>query len=175
GDIEAEAAAAHAAGEDPWSAFPLQLGVGVDAADFIAFVAPQIALHAEAVADEVLETLAVVYRARHVDAHGGAQGATSQLAHRAPVGVDAVDVAVEIDHAARVRGRGLEAAREGLVLDHAAVAGIGGQQQAVGPEALLPREAELLVVDALARVIAFGQGALGRLGVGEVGLAGARV
>ncbi len=174
-DVHIQRSTAQPGSQHPLAALPFGLHIRIEAGQFILLVAAQLAAHAELLAHKILEALARILRARVLEADRGAQGAAGELAHVAPVQVDAVEVAVEVDHAARMRGRRLEAAREGLVLDHLTVAAVGSQLQAVGAEALLPLQADLLVVDALAGVVALGEGALRRLRVAGIDLAGARV
>jgi hypothetical protein len=106
---------------------------------------------------EVLVAVSLVGAAVVVDADGGGQLAAGRLAHGDVAGADAVEVAVEVDDAAGVAGLACTA-RDRLVLDHAALAGVGRHLQQVGPEAPFVGDAALQVVDALAGVVGEGGG-----------------
>ncbi|MCY1408896.1 hypothetical protein D9M71_242280 [compost metagenome] len=150
--LHLHAGAADAGQQGPVAKHPVGLHIGIEAAGGVQLVAAQGALHAELVAIEVPETAAIVLAPVVIDAEGQAQLARNALQRLQPAQAAAVEVAVEIHHPAAAKAIGDGGGRDGEELQHAAPAGVGGELQAGRAELALVVQAELLVVDALARV-----------------------
>ena len=128
---------------------PLQLGVLVETAHAIGFVAAQGAAHAERVADEILVAAALLLEILEA----GADGELESRAAPGPAQVGAAIVAIEVDHAAAAARGGLGENRNGEELGDLATPGIGEQAPVlVCAERLFPDRPALALADLLARI-----------------------
>src|SRR5471032_1233912 len=174
-DFHFHLAVAQSRTEQPGAALPFRLDIRIEAGNDILLIAAQPAFQAKGIADVILITRAVIAGAAVIDADGCAQLSASQLVYMQPIGVDAIKIAFEIDHAARLTWGILDDLGKCLVLDHIAVAPVSRHVQAIVAEALFIGGADLLVVYAFACVVAIGQGALRVLCIRRVDFAGARI
>lgn len=149
---------AHPGLQGPGVDGPARLQVGIEAGGGVHLVAAQLALHAELVAVEVLVAATVVAALVVVEADGQVQLAR-RLAYRLqPAHGAAVEVAVEVHHAAATLTVGDHPLGDRQVLHDTALAHVGVDLQGRLAEVALVVHPGLLVVDALARVVQLGVG-----------------
>ncbi|MNZ71102.1 hypothetical protein D3C78_894570 [compost metagenome] len=138
--------------QSPVAERPVGLHVRIEARCGIQLVAAQFAFYAQLVAAEVLETTAIIPAPVVIDAERQAQLSRNARHGLQPAQGAAMEVAVEIHHAAATLAVGDRRTRDGEKLQHAALTGVSVDLQGGVTEPALVVQAGLLVVDALAGV-----------------------
>ena len=151
-DVHFHGAVPHASLQGPVAQGPVGLHERVEAGGGVDFVAGQGAFDAQFGGGVVLVAGAVVLTAVVIQAGDHGQVAGGLADGLQPVHAGAVELAVEVDHAAAA-GVGSDTLGNRQVLKHAASAGVGIHLQRRIAKIPLVVHAQLLMIDTLARVV----------------------